>query len=255
MNMCVFSHLFYLYVYAYDKGRMNGSILSTKRSRPPAAKRPARVRRGNEADQQALRRAALDAAMTLFREGGLAGVTMRGVASQVGVSAMALYHYFPSKADLLHGLWDTTITELQGELTQAISAAGEAPRDRLRAWVGAFLRYYEDRPDSYRLVFMLDRHEMEAPQTPSWEEHPIFHEVLQTASALSHDVAQALGGNCDEASLRRASELRLLISVGYLHSRLINTRHPWSDMAALRATTIDLIVQAVEQCLGPARQD
>lgn len=251
--MCGISHLFYLYVYTYDKDRMNGSTLSTKRSHAPAAKRPARVRRGNEADQQALRRAAVEAAMALFREGGLAGVTMRAVASKVGVSAMALYHYFPSKADLLHGLWDSTITELQGALTQAIGAAGPAPRDRLRAWVDAFLHYYETRPDSYRLVFMLDRHEMEAPQTPSWEEHPIFHEVLQTASTLSHDLAQALGGICDEASLRRASELRLLMSVGYLHSRLINTRHPWSDMDGLRATTIDLILQAVEQCLGPAR--
>lgn len=236
---------------------MNRSLLSTKRSRTsaPEPDRPSRVRRGNEADQQALRRAALDAAKALFREGGLSGVTMRAVASQVGVSAMALYHYFPSKADLLHGLWDTTITELQAELTSAVNAAGSSPRARLRAWVDAFFRYYEGHPDSYRLVFMLDRHETEAPQTPSWEEHPIFREVLQASTALSRDVAQVLGGDCDEPSLRRASELRLLMSVGYLHSRLINTRHPWSDMQALRATTIDLIVQAVEQCLGPAPRD
>lgn len=230
---------------------MTTPLHSARRSRSNTKGAPARVRRGNQADQQALRRAALDAARALFREGGLASVTMRAVASEVGVSAMALYHYFPSKADLLHGLWDTTITELQTELKQAISAAGPDPRDRLRAWVDAFLRYYEDRPDNYRLVFMLDRHEMEAPQTPSWEEHPVFHEVLQTASALSREVARSLGGDCDEASLRRASELRLLMSVGYLHSRLINTRHPWSDMQALRSTTIDLIILAVEQCLRP----
>ncbi|MFY9478782.1 MAG: TetR/AcrR family transcriptional regulator [Aquabacterium sp.] len=232
---------------------MNKPLLSTKRSRA-SAKRPAppsRVRRGNEADQQALRQAALDAAKALFREGGLAGVTMRAVAARVGVSAMALYRYFPSKADLLHGLWESTITELQAELTTAVDAAGAHPQARLRAWVDAFLSYYEGHPDSYRLVFMLDRHETEAPETPSWEEHPIFREVLQASTALSRDVADALGGDCDEARLRHASELRLLMSVGYLHSRLINTRHPWSDMQALRATTINLIVQAVESCLRP----
>lgn len=234
---------------------MSKPLLSTKRSRTSSTgpDRPSRVRRGNEADQQALRRAALGAAKALFREGGLSSVTMRAVASQVGVSAMALYHYFPSKADLLHGLWETTITELQAELTTAVAAAGTSPQARLRAWVDAFFRYYEARPDSYRLVFMLDRHETEAPETPSWAEHPVFREVLQASTALSRDVAEALGGNCDEPRLRRASELRLLISVGYLHSRLINTRHPWSDMPALRATTIDLIVQTVEQCLGPTQ--
>lgn len=236
---------------------MSKPLLSTKRSRTSAKgpEQPSRVRRGNEVDQQALRQAALDAAKALFREGGLAGVTMRAVAARVGVSAMALYRYFPSKADLLHGLWESTITELQAELTTAIHAAGTDPRARLRAWVDAFFRYYEARPDSYRLVFMLDRHETEAPETPSWADHPTFREVLQSATALSRDVAQSLGGDGDESRIRRAGELRLLMSVGYLHSRLINTRHPWSDMEALRATTIDLIVQAVEQCLRPNQPD
>ena len=148
--------MFYLYVYTYDKKLMSKPLLSTKRSRT-AAKRPStRVRRGNEQDQLALRRAVLDAAMALFHEGGLDGVTMRGVATRVGVSAMALYHYFPSKAALLHGLWEATITELQADLNQAIEAAGLDAHARLRAWIDAFFSHFEARPDSYRLVFMLD---------------------------------------------------------------------------------------------------
>ncbi|HIV71820.1 MAG TPA: TetR/AcrR family transcriptional regulator [Candidatus Aquabacterium excrementipullorum] len=230
---------------------MSKPLLSTKRSRT-AAKRPStRVRRGNEQDQLALRRAVLDAAMALFHEGGLDGVTMRGVATRVGVSAMALYHYFPSKAALLHGLWEATITELQADLNQAIEAAGLDAHARLRAWIDAFFSHFEARPDSYRLVFMLDTRQAEddGDGAPVWGELPAYREVLQAATALSRDVAQALGGDDDEARIRQAGELRLVMTVGYLHSRLINTRYPWSDLAALRATTIDLIVQAVAQCL------
>src|SRR5271165_370978 len=44
---------------------------------------------------------------------GLAAVSIRKVASHLGSSAMALYHYIPSKRDLLNLMLDATYTELQ----------------------------------------------------------------------------------------------------------------------------------------------
>lgn len=241
-----------MYVYAYDENRMSQPPLSTKRSRGASpGGRGTRVRRGNEQDQQALRRAVLDAALALFKESGLAGVTMRGVAARVGVSAMALYHYFPSKDALLYGLWEATIDELQAELTQAMALAGPQARARLRAWVDAFFSYYEAHPENYRLVFMMDTHESES-SSPPWAELPAYLQVLQAGTSLSRDVARELGGDGHESRLRQAGELRLSMSVGYLHSRLINTRYPWSDLPALRATMVNMIVQAVEACLAGA---
>lgn len=207
------------------------------------------MRRGNEQDQQALRQATLEAALALFVEGGMAGVTMRGVAARVGVSAMALYHYFPSKDALLYGLWEATITELQAELMQAMTLAGPHARARLRAWIETFFSYYEAHPENYRLVFMMDTRQTEANGRP-WADLPVYREVLQAATTLSREVAEELGGDGDATRIRQAGELRLSMSVGYLHSRLINTRYPWGDLDALRATTVDLIVQAVESCLA-----
>lgn len=43
----------------------------------------------------------LDEAMQLAREDGLAGLSMRRVAARLGVEAMSMYHYVPSKAALL----------------------------------------------------------------------------------------------------------------------------------------------------------
>ncbi len=44
---------------------------------------------------------------------GLGAVSIRKVAAQLGSSAMALYHYIPSKRDLLNLMLDSTYTEFQ----------------------------------------------------------------------------------------------------------------------------------------------
>jgi AcrR family transcriptional regulator len=46
----------------------------------------------------------LDAALALVSERGAAGTSMRALASAVGMNVATIYHYFPSKADLLRAL-------------------------------------------------------------------------------------------------------------------------------------------------------
>lgn len=205
-----------------------------------------RVRRGNAEDQAALRQATLDAAMRLFQAEGLQGVTMRAVASEVGVSAMALYRYFPNKAGLLRGLWEFAITELNGLINAALARPGLDARHKLRAAIDVFLAYYEARPDYYRLIFMTEQAYAESVES-RWAEAPIYQEVLKMAQDLTREVAQAIGGDTRRARL--ASDLRYALSTGYLHARLINTRYPWQDLAALREQAVEQIATAVENCL------
>lgn len=207
---------------------------------------PTRVRRGNVEDQQALRQAALDAAMKLFQTQGLTGVTMRAVATEVGVSAMALYRYFPNKAGLLRGLWEFAITELHGVINAAIARPGLTARQRLRAGVDAFLGYYEARPDYYRLIFMTEQTYVESIES-KWSEAPIYQEVMQTSQGLTRDVALEIGG--DPGRARLASDLRFALSTGYLHARLVNIRYPWLDLDALRVQAVEQIAVAAENCL------
>lgn len=207
---------------------------------------PSRVRRGNAEDQQALRQAALDAAMKLFQAQGLTGVTMRAVATEVGVSAMALYRYFPNKAGLLRGLWEFAITELHGVINAAIAQPGLTARQRLRAGVDAFLGYYEARPDYYRLIFMTEQTYVESVES-KWSDAEIYQQVMQTSQALTRDVALEIGGDPNRARL--ASDLRFALSTGYLHARLINIRYPWLDLDALRVQAVEQIAVAAENCL------
>jgi AcrR family transcriptional regulator len=54
----------------------------------------------------------LDAALEIADEKGLEAVTMRGVASRIGLTAMALYPHVRSKEDLLDGLVGRLLAEL-----------------------------------------------------------------------------------------------------------------------------------------------
>ncbi|HKY51292.1 MAG TPA: TetR/AcrR family transcriptional regulator, partial [Candidatus Limnocylindria bacterium] len=52
------------------------------------------------------------AALDLADEGGIDALTMRGLAQAVGVEAMSLYYYFPNKDDILRGITDLVISEV-----------------------------------------------------------------------------------------------------------------------------------------------
>ena len=84
----------------------------------------------------------LAAAAELADAEGLAAVTMRRLAADLGVEAMSLYHHLPGKEGLLDGLVETVIEEIEAELrdrrarprptaTGATTYAGAASRPAL----------------------------------------------------------------------------------------------------------------------------
>src|SRR6478672_1288724 len=61
------------------------------------------------------RRTILLAAVTLIDEHDLRHLTMRNLGSQLGVEAMALYHYVHGREDLLDGIVELVIDDLYGD--------------------------------------------------------------------------------------------------------------------------------------------
>ncbi|HEX2133027.1 MAG TPA: TetR/AcrR family transcriptional regulator [Actinophytocola sp.] len=55
----------------------------------------------------------LDAAVRIFAEGGIAGVTMSAVAREVGAPSGSVYHRFPGRPALLAAVWLRTVTRFQ----------------------------------------------------------------------------------------------------------------------------------------------
>ena len=56
-------------------------------------------------------------ALTLIDEQGIDQLSMRKLGSVLGVEAMALYHYFRNKAELLDGILDIILADVAARLT------------------------------------------------------------------------------------------------------------------------------------------
>jgi AcrR family transcriptional regulator len=98
-----------------------------------------------------LRRALVLAALDLLERDGPAALTLRRLARAVGVSAMAPYHHFPSRADLLVAVAAEGFRRLQ---QHKIDALGETPDARAALVAGAVshVRFVLAHPHLYRLM-------------------------------------------------------------------------------------------------------
>ncbi|MFC0098681.1 TetR/AcrR family transcriptional regulator [Micromonospora marina] len=75
----------------------------------------------------------LVSAIALVDAEGMAALTMRRLAAELGVEAMSLYHHLPGKGGLLDGLVDAVVTEITSAADRAEADAARADwRARLR---------------------------------------------------------------------------------------------------------------------------
>ena len=102
------------------------------------------------------------AARTAFAAHGYGGASMRTIAAEVGVTAMALYNYAPSKAALLQLVFDETMTEVYGSLSEAV-AGQESVLAEVRAILERSGEILQDDPDLLHFLIrvILDRQQDE----------------------------------------------------------------------------------------------
>lgn len=90
--------------------------------------------------------------LSLFAQYGYAAVSMRQIASQVGVQASAIYQYYPKKQQILLSLLQNHMDGLLGACHEEITA--EDPVDRLEQFARFHIRYNINRPDEVFLSYM-----------------------------------------------------------------------------------------------------
>ncbi len=101
-----------------------------------------------------LRAALLAAAQARLLEDPEAELSLRDLASSVGVSVNATYRHFASKEDLLMELAATGYDRLRTTMEAAIAASGsELPEERMRAAGEAYIGFAQRDPGLYRLMF------------------------------------------------------------------------------------------------------
>ncbi|MDP3519439.1 MAG: TetR/AcrR family transcriptional regulator [Hydrogenophaga sp.] len=208
-------------------------------------KRP-RKRHGNTADHQAVQQEILDAAFSITRKnGGVQALSMRGLAAELGLSAMGIYRYFDSKAAVLHAMWQYILIEATAA-TSGASSQGSTARERLRAGIEAFLIYWETHPEHFKLVFMTEEI-LQPSGVSSYTSLPAYSDAVKVGHCLTEAFIAEVGG--DPKCLLAARDLRMALMVGYLHARLVNQRFPWHDHAVLRSNTIEAILLGMEACV------
>ena len=95
----------------------------------------------------------LQAAKELFLELGYEATTIRRIADRVGVSAPALYLYFQDKEQMMLALCDQTFAVLIESIAEIENTVTD-PRERVRRFGEAYLKFGLAHPDEYKLIFL-----------------------------------------------------------------------------------------------------
>ncbi len=116
-----------------------------------------------------------EVAARLFARDGYEAVTMRAIASELGVSAMTPYRYFKSKGEIYRAVRARAFVRF-GERVEAAAVGQKDPIARLRALFLAYLGFACDEPGAYRIMF-----ELEPPRDaqPSEEERALIEATWQ----------------------------------------------------------------------------
>ncbi len=106
------------------------------------------------ADVADFRERLCEAAARLFAEKGRDAVTMRQLASELGVSAMTPYRYFRDKDEILAVVRASAFNGFAEALEQA-RAGAEGARNKAAAVGEAYISFALDNPNTYKLMFDL----------------------------------------------------------------------------------------------------
>ena len=102
-----------------------------------------------------LERALLSTALHVIAEEGLEGLTLRNVASRVGVSGSALYRHFDDKAALVARIAADGFRLLAETLRRVRANAGPDATDTLEVMAAAHVHFAQANPSHYATMFSI----------------------------------------------------------------------------------------------------
>lgn len=101
-------------------------------------------------DYDKRREAITAAAAELYAKSGFQGASVADLAKACGASKSLIYHYFPSKDDILYEVMAAHLDALVEAADEAMRAGG--PEDKLHALAEAFMRLYVGAEASHKVL-------------------------------------------------------------------------------------------------------
>ena len=133
-------------------------------------------------DSMAPRARILEAAERLLRAEGVAALSTRRVASEMGLTAMALYRHFRDKDALLQALIEAGFARWETRLAEAVVAPN--PRDKIVNAIAAYRDFALAEPRVFELMFLVPRPGVPlAPESLRATPSPSFAAVIAAVHA------------------------------------------------------------------------
>lgn len=152
------------------------------------------------------------AATELFARHGFHAVGMRAIADAVGIRGSSLYHYFPSKIDLLHAIaLDSTRVFIETQLPDVGSISLHA--DRLHQLMRAHILYFHEHRQE-EAVGLRELQELRENAPERYVEIQSIRRVYQ--AGLERIIADGIAAGafvCDDPHLATLAVLGLVNSV------------------------------------------
>ncbi|AWM02250.1 TetR/AcrR family transcriptional regulator [Bradyrhizobium amphicarpaeae] len=193
------------------------SARSIRTTNATAASRPARRAKGAKTETPyhhgALREALLQAAERVLEREGLAGLTLRAVAREAGVSHAAPTHHFGDLTGLLSELAAVGFRQFNAAMASSSDAA-TTPLQAALARPKAYVAYAQAHPGMYGIMFRTERLDYSRPS---------LHEAAEASFA---GLANAIGAMRQE----RISEDALTLNQGAAIARAWSMVHGFTTL-------------------------
>ncbi len=129
---------------------------------------------------EAKRRRILDAAARVFARRGYTGTRVGDIAKEADIAYGLVYHYFQSKEDVLHTLfqenWSLTL-----KVVEQIDAEGGDLRSKLSRIAGFFLQAWRENPDIVEVIMI---EVVRGPKFLETDNLAAFHRIFDLLEAM-----------------------------------------------------------------------
>jgi AcrR family transcriptional regulator len=152
------------------------------------------------------RRAILDAALQLTAETGLAALSLRQVAKEVGIVPTAFYRHFDSIDALGLALVDESFASLR-EVLRDVRRGRPAPREIISTSVGILAQHVEEQREHFGFIAR------ERAAGPPLVRHAVRHQLDLFERELATDLARLSGPRWSSEDLQVVSALIVNVMV------------------------------------------
>ncbi len=209
--------------------KTSSSAKPTRRGRPAIS----------DETRREMRKKIASSTRRLFEEHGYRQISMRRISQEVGCSAMTLYKYYDAKIDILHTLWSDVFKAVFDQL-DALTLDDKSPREQLSSLTAAYVGYWLDNSEHYRLVFMTEG--VKQPEVNVFlEDRHVMLQQNMFATAIAEASAKALS----ETELRQKLGAVICFANGIAHNLITISGQDWPSKDYLVESAINGVLSEV----------